>query len=423
MSIVIHDATVVTVDDRDSVHYDAAIAIEGDRIAALGPSAEILARYPAAERIDGAGTLVMPGFANAHTHLTMTLARGVFEDLSPPHKPPFSGGLSPIPLPDMSPEERRVMAQLGALEALRSGTTLALEDSSSIDDYAGALADTGMRFMLTERVWDRTGTSIGDPGPFQLDRALGKRRLAAAERAFHAWNGKSDGRIRIAISAWAPDVCSPELLREASALQRSLGTWATIHLNQIWGEVAAIKAHRNMLPTEYLADLGFLNERLVCAHCRCMEPREEKLLGEAGVCVAFNAAIPLPPAVASAPGSPISRPTAAPLRWAATTWPRTWSRSCAPACSWSASGARTAANRPPNRRCAGRPATAIGRSACRTAAGWRRATRPTLSWSSSSGRTWCRCCASSPPSCTRDRPATCGRSWSTANGWCATVSS
>ena len=86
MTTVIHDAVIVTADDRDTVHYGAAIAIDGQRVAAIGPSAEILARYPTAERIDGRGSMVMPGFANTHTHLTMTLARGVFEDLSPPHK-------------------------------------------------------------------------------------------------------------------------------------------------------------------------------------------------------------------------------------------------------------------------------------------------------------------------------------------------
>src|SRR5215468_236437 len=155
MTIVIHDTTVVTVDDRDTVHYGAAIAIDGNRIAAIGPSAEIRARHPAAERIDGSGKMVMPGFANTHTHLTMTLARGVFEDLSPPHKPPFSGGLSPIPLPPMSADEKRVMAQLGALEALRSGTTFMLEDGSNLDDYAAALAATGLRFLMAERAYDR----------------------------------------------------------------------------------------------------------------------------------------------------------------------------------------------------------------------------------------------------------------------------
>ncbi len=291
MTIVIHNAAIVTVDDRDSVHYAAAIAIEGDRIAAIGPSADTLARYPDAERIDGKGKMVMPGFANVHTHFTMTLARGVFEDLSPSHKPPFSGGLSPIPLPDMTPEERRVMAQLGALEAMRSGTTLTLEDTNNADDYAEALAATGMRFLLSERAYDRVGTSIGDPAPYKLDRKLGQGHLEIIERTFNKWNGKADGRLRIAVSAWAPDMCSPELLRDLVVLRKRLDAYATIHLNQIWGEVAAIQAHRNLLPTEYLAELGFLDDKLICAHCRCMDPREEKILGEAGVTVAFNAAI------------------------------------------------------------------------------------------------------------------------------------
>ena len=218
MTIVIHNAVIATVDDRDSLHYGAAIAIDGDRITAIGPSAEILARHPGAEKVDGAGTMVMPGFANVHTHFTMTLARGVFEDLSPPHKPPFSGGLSPIPLPDMTPDERRAMALLGALEALRSGTTLVLEDTNDVDDYAEALAGTGLRFLLSERAYDGVGTSIGDPAPFKLDRALGQRHLRTIEAAHKKWNGKANGRIRIAASAWAPDMCSPELLKDLRAL-------------------------------------------------------------------------------------------------------------------------------------------------------------------------------------------------------------
>ena len=66
MQTIIHDTTIVTADEQCTVHYDAAIVI--DRIAALGPKAELLVRYPAAERIDGRGKAVMPGFANVHTH-------------------------------------------------------------------------------------------------------------------------------------------------------------------------------------------------------------------------------------------------------------------------------------------------------------------------------------------------------------------
>lgn len=291
MATVIHNAAIATVDDQDRVHYGAAIAIEGGRIAAIGDSAAILARYPAADKVDGTNKLVMPGFANVHTHFTMTLARGVFEDLSPPHKPPFSGGLSPIPLPKVSPQEQQVFALLGALEALRSGTTLVLEDGANTAEYAPALAGTGLRYLLGVRAWDRTGTEIGDPAPYQLDRAMGQRHLRKIEDAFARHNNTADGRLRIAVSAWAPDMCSPELLRQLRQLQDRLDTWATIHLNQIWGEVAAIQAHHNKLPTEYLAELGFLNERLICAHCRCMEPAEERLLGQSKATVAFNAAI------------------------------------------------------------------------------------------------------------------------------------
>ena len=86
-------------------------------------------------------------------------------------------------------------------------------------------------------------------------------------------------------------MCSPDLLRKLRALQDKLDTVATIHLNQIWGEVSAVEKIRNRKPTEYLADIGFLNDRLICAHCRCMVREEERLLGEAHTNVAFNACI------------------------------------------------------------------------------------------------------------------------------------
>jgi 5-methylthioadenosine/S-adenosylhomocysteine deaminase len=64
-----------------------------------------------------------------------------------------------------------------------------------------------------------------------------------------------------------------------------------VHLIQIWGEVAAVQEQRGLRPTEYLARCDFLSPRLVAAHCRCMTPDEERLLGASGAAVAFNAAI------------------------------------------------------------------------------------------------------------------------------------
>jgi 5-methylthioadenosine/S-adenosylhomocysteine deaminase len=291
MTIVIHGAAVATVDAHDTVIYDGAVAVEADRIVAVGSTRDVLARYPNAERTDGSGKAIMPGFANVHTHLHMTLARGVYEDLSPPHKPPFTSGLAPLPLPALEPDELKVFCQLGVLEAIRSGTTAILEDATGIDTYVEDIAATGVRFLLTERAWDKAKGSIGDPAPFEVDRRLGERCLARIEALHAKRHGMANGRIRIGVSAWAPDMCSPELLRDVRALQRQLDTVATIHLNQIWGEVAAVKAERGCLPTEYLDKLGFLNERLIAAHCRCMEQQEERCLGQAKVTVSFNSAI------------------------------------------------------------------------------------------------------------------------------------
>ncbi|HEU5195262.1 MAG TPA: amidohydrolase family protein [Methylomirabilota bacterium] len=288
---VLHDTTVVTGDEAGTILYDAALLIERGRIAAAGPSAQILAQRPDAERVDARGCAVLPGFANTHTHLPRVLARGIYEDLSPPHEPPFTGGLAPLPLPKTSPEEDRVLALLGALEAIRSGTTLLLEEGHGLDVYAGALADTGLRLVLCERAWDRAKASIGQPGPFEVDAALGEAGVARIG-AFHArWHGAAEARVQTGLAAWAPDMASPELLGRLRKLQDELGVLASIHLNQVWGEVAAVREQRGVLPTEYLARTGFLSDRLVAAHCRCMTADEERTLGASRAAVAINSCI------------------------------------------------------------------------------------------------------------------------------------
>jgi len=258
MAVVIHDTTIVTGNDAGTILYDAALAVDGRRIAALGPSADVLARYPGASRVDGRGRAVLPGFANAHTHLPRVLARGIYEDLSPSHTPPFTGGLSPLPLPRLTEHEERVMALLGALEAIRSGTTLVLEEGVGLADYAVGLFDSGLRLLLCERAWDRAGAAIGQGGAFEVDAVRAETSMARIADLHKRWNGKGDGRVQVGLAAWAPELCSPELLVRLRRLQGELDVIASIHLNQIWGEVAAVREQRGMLPTEYLASVGFL---------------------------------------------------------------------------------------------------------------------------------------------------------------------
>src|SRR5258705_458205 len=219
---LIHDTTIVTADETGSILYDAALLVRDGRVAALGPSAELVARHPSVERVDGRGRAILPGLANTHTHLSRVLARGIDEDRSPTTTPTFTGGMAPLPLPELTPDEERTMALLGALEAIRSGTTLVLEESAGLAGYAGALVDTGLRLVLCERAWDRASASIGQPGPFKLDPALGEAGLARIGE-FHArWHGKGDGRVQAGVAAWAPDMCSPGLLGRLRKLQAAL---------------------------------------------------------------------------------------------------------------------------------------------------------------------------------------------------------
>jgi cytosine/adenosine deaminase-related metal-dependent hydrolase len=288
MTTVIHHATIVTGEREPSVHFDAAIAIENDRIAAVGPSENVMARFPNAEAVDGRAKLVMPGFANCHTHFVRILARGISEDQSAPNRPPFTRK-GRVPFPPLSREQRAVMARLAVLEALRSGTTAAMDITNNIEDYAGAIVGTGLRFVLAEQIADRArGVRVGEPGIFEADPQLAHKGLQRIADLHAKWHGAENGRVTVAVAAHSPDMVSPALLQALRDLRETLDTIATVHLNQYWGEIEVIKNSHGMLPTEYLARHGFLHERLVAAHCRCMTPAEEKILGASGASVSFN---------------------------------------------------------------------------------------------------------------------------------------
>src|SRR5438093_5078142 len=216
---IITDTTLVTVDGRSGVHHAAGIAIADGRIAAIGTTREILDRFPHAFRVDGRGKVIMPGFANTHAHLYLTIARGLFEDYPTYAHPPYDAVDRP-PIPQLSREERSVMAQLGALEALRSGTTFVLDDTLHAEDYAADLVPSGLRILFAERTWDRARGAVSQQGPFDPDPALGAATLERAEALYRQWHGAARGRISGAASAWSPDTCPPTRPRRCVQEQR-----------------------------------------------------------------------------------------------------------------------------------------------------------------------------------------------------------
>lgn len=287
MTLVIHNTTVITADAGRRVLYDAAVAIDDDRIIDLGPSDKITTKYKQAEHINGRGKAVMPGFANCHTHLTLTLSRGVQEDFSFPTTLRFPKNVRQY----LNEDERTIMAQLGILEAIRSGTTAAFEISGNIEPYAQKMADTGIRFMLGEMASDLDRAKLREENVFEFDEALAEAGLKRIESLYSKFDGAGDGRVRISPSVHAPETASPGLLRRVRELSEKWGRPSSIHLNQSWWEVEAVKKTRGVLPTEYLFQNDFLWPNLQAGHCRCMETREIQLLGRSGSVAVFMSAI------------------------------------------------------------------------------------------------------------------------------------
>jgi len=280
MELLLTGGLVVTCDDHRLVLPHAAVAVRGNRIVAVGPDAELegdpaLADLP---RMACRGLAILPGFINAHTHTVLTALRGTVEDWS---GEAIYRYMSPVSYA-MSAHERGVMAALGCLEAIRSGTTTLVDPFRHVVDYAGAMAATGMRLVLSESCADIDTRRIRH-GAYDVDPAFGAAFLERATALIERWHGAAGGRVRCQVAAHAPDNCSPGMLTSLRALAGKHGLTRTVHLAQSMGEVAAVDRAHGLTPAGYLDREGFLGPDLVGAHWTFCTRDDIALLAERGV--------------------------------------------------------------------------------------------------------------------------------------------
>jgi len=288
-AFVFRNTTVV---NPDVVLNDAALAVVGTTIAAIGPSEQILQSYPNAEVIDGRGKAIFPGLVNCHAHLTATLERGFNEDFGFPN----SAQLKVRPSSLLQGDEAALMVTVGALEAIRTGTTTFVENAGGIARYAGALSTTGLRWVFAESIRD----SENVPGPLSPDglakgetpRFSAKLRDDGMQRItdlFSAWHGKHNDRIRVFPAAALTETSSPELLRAVRAFADQHGLGYTIHLNQSIAEYQFMEKFHGLRPAAYLDRHGFLGPRLFAAHARYVDAGEIALLGKTRTIISHQA--------------------------------------------------------------------------------------------------------------------------------------
>jgi 5-methylthioadenosine/S-adenosylhomocysteine deaminase len=314
-TVVFSHTTVV---NPDAVQNDVALAVEGDKIVAIGPTDQVLETYSNAEVYDGRGKVLLPGLINCHAHLAATLARGFNEDFGFPN----SARLAVQPASLLQGEEATLMVTIGALEAIRTGTTTLVENSGGVSRHARALAETGLRCVFAESVRDSENVA----GPMtpeglvksetpRFSRKLRDEGMQRINDLFTTWHGAKQGRISVFPAAGLAETSSPELLQAVRAFAEKYDLGYTIHLSQSRAEVDFMVKHHGIRPPAFLNRHGFLGPRLFAAHCRYVDNDDIALLGGSGTIVSHQAAmaanrgvIPPIPALRAA-GCPIANGT------------------------------------------------------------------------------------------------------------------
>jgi len=253
-------------DENLAIIEKGAVAVKEKQILEVGKADEILKRYTSGNIMEGKGRVVMPGLINTHTHAAMVYFRGIADDL--PLTEWLNNHIWPAENKWLSPEFISDAIELACLEMLKGGITT-YNDMYFFEDAAGEAAKRiGMRAVLGSGILDFPSVSAKTTDEY----------LDNAERFVHNWKG--DELITPCIAPHALYTCGTETLKKSKAMAGKLDVPLHIHLAETRWEVEEIKLRYKMRPVEYLADLGFLDETVLAAHCIWLEDNEIELLAK-----------------------------------------------------------------------------------------------------------------------------------------------
>jgi 5-methylthioadenosine/S-adenosylhomocysteine deaminase len=274
VSLMLWGGTIVTMDGAARVIPAGAVAIDGDRIVAVGPADDIAARYNAAVRMDVRGQVVLPGLVNAHSHAPMVLFRGLADDLALMDW--LTKYIFPAEGKSVSPDFVRIGTRLAALEMIESGTTSFADMYYFEDDIADVTHEAGLRAVLGQAVIQFPVADAPTP-------AAG---LARADAFIAKW--KADPLITPAVAPHAPTTVDAPTLKAARALANKYGVPLLIHLAETRDEVKAVQAAHQKSPAQYLESLGVWDGRSLAAHGVWLDDADMTLLARRGVGVSHN---------------------------------------------------------------------------------------------------------------------------------------
>jgi cytosine/adenosine deaminase-related metal-dependent hydrolase len=287
--MLLHNTTIVTVDPQRRIITDGALVIQQDRIAAVGKAAELKERYPAEERVDLGGKLIIPGLIDTHVHLAQALIRGCADDMA------LIEWLCDrvwVLQGNFNEDDGRVSAQLCIAEMLKSGTTTFLEsglaDRYGYSGIAEVVRDSGIRACLGKIVMDIGTYATKSNAMYPGMRETREQSLLGTLKMYDQWNGKADGRLRVWFGPRTPGGVTPELYREMVSEARKRGMGITMHLAEVEADKIFLNETYGLTPVDFAESVGLLGPDVVLVHMVWLTQPELEKLARTGTHVSHN---------------------------------------------------------------------------------------------------------------------------------------
>jgi putative selenium metabolism protein SsnA len=285
--MLITRGTLATMEAPNQLLLDGALYIEDGRIADVGPSGELEARHPKAERLDASGKLVLPGLVCAHTHFYGAFARG----LALPGDPPSNASQILEKIwwrldRALWPEDVQQSALVCLVDAIQHGTTTLIDHHASqshilfsLEQIASAVDQAGLRACLCYQVSDRDGEASARDGIKENGRFI--QRARARQR-------RGDHHIGATFGLHASLTLSDETLRACVEAAESLGAGYHLHVAEDKADVKDSLRKSGLRVVERLQKAGILGPRTLAAHCVHVDRIETEILLDSGTMVVHN---------------------------------------------------------------------------------------------------------------------------------------
>src|SRR6267154_26674 len=279
VDLLITGGTIVTMDPSRRILEDGFIAVRGDEIVAVGSGASASLRFApkgidAKLKIDARGKLILPGFINGHTHVPMTLLRGLKDDVTLDVW--LKNYIFPAEAKNVTEEFVRWGTRLAAAEMIRSGVTTFADMYYFEDTIAEETKAAGMRAILGES-W------LDFPVPDNKNEA---EAAAYTEKFLKRWQG--DSLIHAAVAPHSIYLCSQKTLHDVQTLAHKYHAPILIHVAEIKKELDNSLAQNHATPVQYMNRIGLLGPDVIAAHCIWVDETDRKLLAEKGVGCVHN---------------------------------------------------------------------------------------------------------------------------------------